>query len=302
MAGPEHHAFVKMVLGKDPLDYEPGVLTARYNALMPIISDIMREGSTSTAMGDACMQFFRQGLRMNASQKSSPVILGYLKKQDPTSIRHAKHLLDAAHDNILEFNRERAATTRGPTFSETAVATADLTDEQLKAAAKAAKAAWDGFLQQHAMLFEIINDYSALKTVAKPFADAWDLYGDTSKFIKSLEAQESVAAMSSVLGPIGPGAVELAMLTEVFGLLLMFTNVVTGLIDFISTTASGKPAMPPEYSKMMDQAGWVDFSLHWCKKSKAKLEAMKGHLASVQKVLSKLAPVGNALHKLLHKG
>jgi hypothetical protein len=299
---PEHNLWIKSISGIDPTDYEPHVLRSRYDALMPLAAAILKV-EAKTKAGQQVRRYLIDGIGMNMSQKSSSVILKWIdafeKSGDREAASHAKSLLDYTHDEILRFNREESAVSNVPTFSDNMVATADLSVEMLKKYAEDAKHNYTLFMGAHATLFNLLNDGLALWKTATPVKDCYDLINDIKKFDTTMPMQEAAAAASIVLGPVGPGAGYLIIITEAFGLVLELLNVVVELIDLIQQIGSGKP-LSESMSKGIDHARTADWILHWYKNCNKTLESVKTTLHSASSGLSSMAKVGNRIHKLLH--
>ena len=307
MPAPEHHQFVKELLGVDPNDYDVSVVQARHHAMATVMGRIMHDGA-QTKEGGRLIGIMRSAFApdMHKNQMGTvEVWIDLYAKGNRDALKKANSLLSYAHDVLIQYSRAEAAAPK-PGIFDTAYATYRITEDQFRAEARTAEGYYEEFQKHHLTLFTIINGtYQTWKDLAV-FKDCYDLFNDTNLFVKSVEAQEAVAAASSVLSPVGPGAVILCMVGEFITLFLEFINVVMELIAFFEKLASGNTKqMEPILAEMGALKGGAEAlnvkkKLDGWRKDLHRITDLRDSMKEMKGGLEKCRKAGKALHDLLH--
>ncbi len=313
---PAFDAYVHRLLGVDPGSYSAAVLQARHNGMMPIICRIVPE-TPVTELGIKTRQLLIDSLDLSVQKTSSRLVQHWIDEYEngnPKGAKAATSLMDFARDNMNRYNKAEAAAVKGPSLLESLAKTKQITIEQFQNDAKHAKAMFERFKKSHsdayAMLVSVQKTYEGISA----FKAFYDVCKDTRVFLQSAESMESVAASSSLLGPVGPGAAILLLLTEFAALLTMFISAIFELIKFFAEWLAGhgdamEPAMKAvKVPKLVAEKGLklihVEESIkeeyetfeYW-KKTLSSIHAMEEESI---KGLDKIEKAGKALHDLFH--
>ncbi len=284
------------LLGHNPADYEVLQLETRYEAMLPILVQIVAEVPASDTAYSA-KEYLASKCGVQVGSKSSPLIeklIASVKSgKDPGAAAKVKALLDTAHSHMLYWNQEQAKATRGPTAMESGVAAADMSLDDIRKAAKIAELKFVALMTNFDEFCAAVGPLIILKDLGRAIHHAIQVFGDGEKLAASMPEQEAAMAASAVLGPLGIGGAILLQLTAVTTFLLEFIAVVDEMAELLNWLVTGKRQVTPEMKAILDKGASLN-------ETAARVAKVMQFLAKEKGSFGYLAKAGSAARILLH--